>query len=51
MQDLDPEGLEARSVGAKKRKRTGHFTTKEPNFVHLVDGHDKLNHTLQIYHF
>ena len=43
MHDLDPEGLEACSVvGAKKRKRTGHFTTKGPNFVHSVDGHDKL---------
>ena len=42
MYDLDPEGLEARSVGAKKRKPKGHFTTKGPNFVHSVDGHDKL---------
>ena len=42
MYDLDPKGLEARSVGAKKRKPKGHFTTKGPNFVHSVDGHDKL---------
>ena len=42
MYDLDPEGLEARSVGEKKRKPKGHFTTKGPNFVHSVDGHDKL---------
>ena len=42
MHDLDPEGLEARSVGAKKRQQTGHFTTKGSNFVHSVDGHDKL---------
>ena len=42
MYDLDPEGLEARGVGAKKRKPKGHFTTKGPNFVHSVDGHDKL---------
>ena len=42
MYDLDPEGLEARSIGTKKRRRTGHFTTKGPNFVHSVDAHDKL---------
>ena len=44
MYDLDPEGLEARGVGAKLkgRKAKGHFTTKGPNFVHSVDGHDKL---------
>ena len=42
MYDLDPKGLEARSVGSKKRKPKGHFTTKGPNFVHSVDGHDKL---------
>ena len=40
MYDLDPEGLAARGVGAKKRKLRGHFTTKGPNFVHSVDGHD-----------
>ena len=42
MHDLDPEGLEARSVGAKKRKRTGYSTPKGPSFVHSLDGHDKL---------
>ena len=45
MYDLDPQGLEARSVGAKKRKPEGpkgHFTTKGPNFVHSADGHNKL---------
>lgn len=42
MYDLDPEGLEARSVGAKKRKPKGHFNTKSPNFVHSVDSHDQL---------
>ena len=41
--DLDPaEVLEARGVGAKKRKPKGHFTTRGPNFVHSVDGHNKL---------
>jgi hypothetical protein len=42
MYDLDPEGLESRAVGAKRKKPKGHFTTKGPNFVHSVDGHDKL---------
>ena len=42
MYELDPEGLEARGVGAKKRKPKGHFTTEGPNFVHSVDGHYKL---------
>ncbi len=42
MYDLDPEGLEGRAVLAKKKKPKGHFTTKGPNFVHSVDGHDKM---------
>lgn len=42
MYELDPEGLENRAVGTKKRKPKVHFTTKGPNFVHSVDGHDKL---------
>ena len=42
MYDLDPEGLEVRGVAAKTRKPKGHFTTKGPNFVHSVDGRDKL---------
>ena len=43
MYDLDPGGLKAHDVGAKKeRKQKGHFTTKGANFVHSVDGHDKL---------
>ena len=44
MHDLDPEGREARGVDAKLkgRKAKGHFTTKGSNFVHSVDGHDKL---------
>ena len=53
--DLDSESLEARGVGAKGRKPKGHFTNKGPNFVHSVDGHDKLmgyqnsNYPLAIY--
>ena len=45
MYDLDPEGLEARAVGAKSRKRRkpkGCFSSKGPNWVHSLDGHDKL---------
>ena len=43
MYDLDPKGLEARGpVGKKKTKTKGSFTTKGPNWVHSLDGHDKL---------
>ena len=43
MYDLDPKGLEARGpVGKKKAKTKGSFSSKGPNFVHSLDGHDKL---------
>ena len=43
MYDLDPEGLEARDdIGAKKRRTKGNFSSKGPNFVHSLDGHDKM---------
>ena len=43
MTELDPEGLEARGgVGGKKKRQKGHFTTKGPNWVHSLDGHDKM---------
>lgn len=42
MKDLDADGVEARAPAAKKKKRTGHFTTKGSNWVHSLDGHDKL---------
>ena len=43
MQDVDPEGLQARGdVGNAKQKKKGRYTTKGPNFVHSLDGHDKL---------
>ncbi|KAK3749360.1 hypothetical protein QZH41_001510 [Actinostola sp. cb2023] len=43
MSELDPEGLEARSgIGGKKKRKKGNFTTKGPNWVHSLDGHDKL---------
>ena len=41
MYDLDPEGLTNRPPGVKKKKK-GHFTTKGTNWVHSLDGHDKL---------
>lgn len=40
--ELDPEGLGSRRLGPKNKKTKGHFTTKGPNFVHSLDGHDKL---------
>lgn len=41
---LDPEGLQSRGgVGAKKvRRKAGNFTSRGPNWVHSLDGHDKL---------
>jgi hypothetical protein len=43
MSVLDEDGLKARGgVGKKKNERKGHFYTKGPNFVHSMDGHDKL---------
>ena len=44
MYDLDPEGLAARGgVGAKKiRRKKGNFSSKGPNWVHSLDGNDKL---------
>ena len=43
MSELDPQGLEARgNVGAKRQRKKGNFTTRESNWVHSLDGHDKL---------
>ena len=43
MQDVDPEGLQAKGgTGNPKQKQKGKYTTKGPNFVHSLDGHDKL---------
>ena len=42
MQELDPEGLERRKVRIKNKKRKECFTTRGPNWVHSVDGHNKL---------
>ena len=42
--DIDPDGLEmeARAPGTKKAKPKGHFISKGTNWVHSLDGHDKL---------
>ena len=43
MQEVDPEGLETRGgVGNGRQKKKGKYTTRGPNFVHSLDGHDKL---------
>ena len=43
MHALDPEGLKNHGgIGAKKARRKGDFTTKGSNWVHSLDGHDKL---------
>ena len=43
MSELDPKGLEARgNVGAKRQRKKGNFTTRGSNWVHSLDGHDKL---------
>ena len=43
MQEVDLEGLETRGgVGNGRQKKKGKYTTRGPNFVHSLDGHDKL---------
>ena len=42
LQEMDPEGLESRAVGVKNKKKKEPFRTRGPNWVHSVDGHDKL---------
>ena len=43
MHASDPEGLHNRGgIGAKKARRKVNFTTKGSNWVHSLDGHDKL---------
>jgi len=42
MFDLDPEGLETRCPTGRKRTTKGHFSIKGTNWVHSMDGHDKL---------
>ena len=40
--ELDPEGLEARSLQRRKKKPKGQFTSEGPLWVASLDGHDKL---------
>ena len=40
--ELDPEGLEARSLQRRKKKLRGQFTSEGPLWVASLDGHDKL---------
>jgi hypothetical protein len=41
--ELCPEGLEERDgVGGKKQRKKGNFATKGTNWVHSLDGHDKV---------
>ena len=42
MAELDPEGLEARNLQQKKKKKKGHFTSEEPLWLFSLDGHNKL---------
>ena len=42
MYDTDPDLLENRQPGLKKKQRTKHFTSNGPNWILSVDGHDKL---------
>ena len=42
MFDLDPDGLAARCPTKRNKKVKGQFTTKGVNWVHSMDGHDKL---------
>ena len=42
MAELDPEGLEARNLQQKKKKKKGHFTSEGPLRVVSLDGHGKL---------
>ena len=42
MAELDPEGLEARNLQQKKKKKKGYFTSEGPLWVVSLDGHDKL---------
>ena len=42
MYNVDPDALEERAPCFKKKKKKGHFTTRGTNWVHSLDGHDKL---------
>jgi len=42
MYDVNPEAMEQRLPLCKRKKPKGHFSSPGPNFVHSLDGHDKL---------
>lgn len=43
MYNVAPDALEERALCfKKKKKKKGHFTTRGTNWVHFLDGHDKL---------
>ena len=42
MANLDLEGLAVRAPGRKNHKRKGNFVSAGPNWLHSLDGHDKL---------
>ena len=42
MANLDLQGLVARTPGQNNHKRKGNFVSVRPNWLHSLDGHDKL---------
>ena len=42
MYNVDPVALEERAPRFKNKKPKGNFTSRGPNWVHSLDGHDKL---------
>ena len=42
MYNVDADALEERAPQLKNKKPKGHFTSPGPNYVHSLDGHDKL---------
>lgn len=42
MYDVDPDALAERAPQYKKKKAKGNFISRGPNWVHSLDGHDKL---------
>lgn len=42
MFDLDPDGLASRCPTKRNKKVQGQFATKGVNWVHSMEGHDKL---------
>ena len=42
MHELNPDGLECQLIGIKNKKKRDCFTIQGPNWVHSVEGHNKL---------